>query len=381
MSTNLFMNILKWTILFLILCNMPSYMLAYFGSTMGSLTSYSSSLLLLFFFFLAKPKHKLLFPFILLGILYFIISSFNFTYHDEKLITREFIRYMILAVCGVEVLYRTNKKEIFMILLIGALGVVIHALVFPLANANFYPSYGRYSGFYLNPNAAGIVCLVGYVLTYGIDSRRLKIIGQIVFTLAGIFTFSRTFIVIWLLITFIAIYNNRKNLMVPVIGGLVLILVFTFSSKLTLNTERFGALESLFDDQAGQSSAITEDSRTETWAVYANMIMDKPILGHGYLKLQTKEYGPGVHNTYLMILGESGIIPFLLLLGIYGYLLVKSISLFRVHPEYLYITLVIILALMASHTFFSEFFKIFISMFIYVELRKRYSESNTAQAV
>jgi len=364
------MKIIKWIILFLILCNMPSYMLAYFGSGLGSITSYASSLLLLVYFFFARPRHKLLLPFILLGILYFTISGIHFSYPDEKLIINEFLRFMILVVCAVEVIHRTNKKELFIVLFIGALSIIINALIFPEANANFYPTYGRYSGFYLNPNTAGITCLIGYVFTYGINDRRLKLAGQIVFTLAGIFTFSRTFIIIWLLITLIAIYNNRKNLLVPVIGALILILVFVFSGRLTLNTERFDAITSIFESKGANSDALTEDSRTETWAIYSDMIMDKPILGHGYLKLSNKQYGPGVHNSYLMILGESGFIPFLLFLGIYTYIVSKSIRLTKTNPEYLYISIVIVLALLASHTYFTEFFKVFISMFLFVEIRK-----------
>lgn len=378
---NLFMKILKWIILFLILCNMPSYMLAYFGSGLGSLTSYASSLLLLFYFFFAKPRHKLLLPFILLGILYFTISGINFSYPDEKLIINEFLRFMILVVCAVEVIHGTSKKDIFIILFIGALSIIINAVIFPEANANFYPSYGRYSGFYLNPNAAGIACLVGYVLTYGMTNQRLKLAGQIVFTLAGIFTFSRTFMVIWLLITLIATYNNRKNFVAPMAGALVLLIVIAFSTKLTLNTERFEGLLSIFQGNPSTSSALTEDVRTETWAIYSNMIMDKPVFGHGYLKLQTKQFGPGVHNTYLMVLGEAGFVPFLLLLAIYGRLLAGGLKLYGRHPEYLYITLVLILALMASHTFFTEFFKIFVSMYVYVELRNFREEGKTMQGI
>jgi len=364
------MEIIRYTILLLILWNIPSYMLAYWGSTMGSISSYGSSLLLIIYFLLAKQKHRLVFPFILLGILYFTLSSLNFSTENDIEYIKDFVRFMIVVVCAGEVLYRTTKKEIYLIFFIGALSIIINAFIFPTANAAFSANYGRFSGFYLNPNYAGSICLLGYALSYAVKDKRLRLAGQFVFTLAGVLTFSRTFIVIWLFVNFIAIYQSRKNLIAPVIGGLVLILVFTFSSGLTLNTERFSALESIFDEESVQTSTITKDSRTATWAAYFDRIMDKPLLGNGYNKLQSKAYGPGVHNSYLMVIGEAGIVPFLLMIGIYLFLVLKSYKSFKTHPEYFYIICVIAIGMSTGHGFFHNFFSVLISMFIYIEHRK-----------
>jgi len=227
---------------------MPSYLLAYFGSSLGSISSYASSFLLVVYYFLSKEKHELLLPFILFGILYYTLSGLNYSGPDTEFFFKDFIRFMIVAVCAVDLLYKTNNKDIYLILLIGALSIIINAVVFPLANANFYPTYGRFSGFYLNPNFAGSICLIGYALSYSMSNKWLRLSGQLIFTLAGILTFSRSFIVIWLLINIFAIYHNRKNLIAPAIGALVLILLFAVSSFLTLNTARFSALKSIFSE-------------------------------------------------------------------------------------------------------------------------------------
>ena len=95
------LNLIRYLILFLIICNIPSYMLAYFGSSLGSLSSYLSSILLLGFFVLVKEKHHQLIPFLGLGILYFLLSSINYTEIDEgNSFIKEFVRFMIVVICG-----------------------------------------------------------------------------------------------------------------------------------------------------------------------------------------------------------------------------------------------------------------------------------------
>lgn len=367
------MNIIKYITLFLFFCNIPSYLLAYFGGGLGSLSSYLSSIIILAYFFLSKEKNKLLLPFILLGILYYMLSGLNYSepIYGIEFFIKDFIRFMIVVLFAGEFLYKTSNKDIYIILLIGATSIVINAVIFPLANANFYPTYGRFSGFYLNPNFAGSICLIGYALSYVIPNKVLKLGGQMLFTLAGILTFSRSFIVIWLLLNIIAIYNNKKNMLAPAIGALVLLLVFTVSSMLTLNTDRFKALQSIFGEEKVQTRTIQEDSRTDTWALYTDLILDRPFLGNGYESFKTKLSGlPGVHNSFLLVIGEAGILPFLLMLGIYSYLLLKGIQKFKQHPEYLYITVVLIMSLMVGHGYFDNYYNVILSMYLYIQYKK-----------
>ncbi len=346
-------------------------MLAYFSPTLGTLSSYFASLLLVVFFVFIKEKHKPLLPFIFLGLLYFSLGSLNYTHEDiDNRFVKELLRFMIVVTCGAEVARNTKRTEIYYILAFGALTVIINAFVFPTAQVEaFGENYGRFSGFYLNPNLAGSICLIGFAISFSISRSNLRLIGQFIFTLAGILTFSRTFIVVWVLINFFAILQNKKNILLPLVGLSVLILVFTFSDNLTLNTKRFSALKSVFGDEQVHTKTIKEDSRDKTWALYFDMIMDKPLLGNGYLKLSTKYRGlPGVHNSFLMIWGEAGIIPFILMLGIYSYLLAKSFAIFKTRPELFYISLVLFLALMTGHGYFSNFHTVFLSMFVFFEL-------------
>ena len=71
-----------------------------------------------------------------------------------------------------------------------------------------------------------------------------------------------------------------------------------------------------------------------------------------------------------MIIGESGILPFLLHLGIYTMLFIGSLRKFKTQPEYVNITIGLILFMLTSHTYFVNFYLILISMYVYVNLKK-----------
>ncbi|PCJ92308.1 MAG: hypothetical protein COA50_15910 [Flavobacteriaceae bacterium] len=366
------LTLIRYSILFLILWYLPSFLLAYVSSGLGSLSSYATSLLLIAYFFLSKERRKPLLVFVALGLSYFLISAINYTEIDvNNYFIKEFIRFMIVVICGAAVLYQTRDKEIFYILLIGASSIIINAVFLPsMQLAIFGESYGRFSGFYLNPNLAGSICLLGYSLSHAIKNIKWKIIGQIVFTLAGLLTLSRTFIAIWLLLTIISIYYNRKNIIAPIIGALLLILIFTFSGKLTLNAERFQALQGVLGQEKGNTQMIGEDTRNDTWSIYYNLIFDKPFVGHGFRKFQMKAAGlPGVHNSYLMTIGEAGIIPFLLIVGIYLYLLIKSYLFIRSHPWYFYLSLTLVFSMMGGHGYFYNFVSILLSMYVFIKLK------------
>lgn len=366
------MTLTRYSILFLLLWYLPSFLLAHVSSGLGSLASYATSIFLIAYFVLSKHMRKPLFPFVALSLSYFLISSINYTEVDvTNYFIKEFIRFMIVVICGAAVLYRTSDKEMFYILLFGGASIIINAVFLPsMQVARFGESYGRFSGFYLNPNFAGSVCLLGYSLSHAIKNVKWKLAGQIVFTLGGILTFSRTFIAIWLLLTIISIYNNKKNIIAPIIGALLLIMIFTFSGKLTLSADRFEALQGVFGQGKGNTQVIGQDTRNDTWATYYDMIFDKPFVGHGFKKFQTKGVGlPGVHNSYLMIIGEAGIIPFLLVIGIYMYLLIKSYLFIKSHPWYFYMILTTVLSMMGSHGYFYNFVYIFLSMYVYIKLK------------
>lgn len=363
-------EIIKYLVLFLVLCNIPGFLLLYFGPAFGSAASYLTSLSLLLYFVISKEKRRPPVVFIVFTVLYFIISGLNYS-GDQIYYIKEFIRFSIVLVGVTAVMYKSNYADIFYVLLLAGLSVIINALVFPEANQLFGLVKGRFSGFLLNPNTAGIVCLLGMALSYSIKNSFWKYSGQIIFTFAGLLTLSRTFIVIWVLLNLIAIINNRKNLIVPIIGVLSLIIVLTFVDDSIFASDRFDALTSFFTEGEVKSRTVGKDTRDQTWALYYDLILDKPVFGHGFMSFQDNRgyYLPGAHNSFLMVFGESGIIPFLIFLCLYIYLIIKSVRYFKTEPSLIYITVVIILNLMAAHTFFFNYQSISLSILVFIKIK------------
>ncbi|NJB35365.1 O-antigen ligase family protein [Croceivirga sp. JEA036] len=363
-------EILKNVILLFLLCNIPGFLLVYFGETMGSISSYLTSAMLLVYFLISKPWRKPAIPFLIFSITYFIISGLNNTIEDEISFIKETIRFFIILFCVNEVLHDTKYKELFYILLLGGLSIIINGLIFPETNKIFGLIKGRYSGFFINPNTAGIVCLLGIALSYKVKSDFWRITGQLILTIAGLLTLSRTFIIIWLLITVLSIKQNKKNIILPVLGSIGIILMLTFGDSKRFAGDRFDALTSFFDDGPVKTETIQHDSRAETWAQYYDLIMEKPFFGHGYKSFQVFSHlRHGAHNSYLMVFGEGGIISFIIFISIYIYLLYWSLKSYKSEATLLYICLVILLNMSASHTYFFNYQSITLSIFLLIKIR------------
>jgi len=366
----MYRDLLRFVILFLVLCNIPGFLLFYFGPTYGSASSYLTSISLISYLFISKKKAKPVIPFIVFTLLYFIISGLNYG-GDQIYFIKEFIRFSIVILGITEVMNNSNAKSIFFTFLLVGFSIIIHALIFPEINHLYGLVKGRYSGFFHNPNTAALVCLLGMAMSFSIKNNFWKYFGQVIFTFAGVLTLSRTFIVVWVLINLAAIVNNRKNVIVPLIGVISMIVVFTFVDDNIFASDRFDALTSFITEGEVKSKTIGKDTRDQTWALYYDLVLEKPIFGHGFMVFQEKkgQYLPGVHNSFLMVLGESGILPFLVFLGIYFYLSIKSFGYFRNEPTLFYITMVCLLNLMVSHTYFTNYQTVALSIYVYLRLR------------
>ncbi len=350
-------RILQYICLTLSLLNAPTFLLHSFSPTLGSLSSYG-----MFGFFILynilKKDLLVLKIFLAIGLSYFLISGLQFYSGEQSVYIAFFLKFLIFSFFGGIIARNTTKEEIYIFLFIGALSVILNAVF-------FQDNYGRYSGFYLDPNAAGLICICGYSLTYGVENKKWRLIGQFVFTFAGLITFSRTFIVIWLLVNLISIRIDIKNIKVLAIGFLVLILTITFSKVLQLNTMRFGQLEAIVNGDNVSSEEINEDSRSDTWAQFYPYLADKPFFGNGFGSFQTnglKRVGP--HNSYLLIYGESGVLPVLFFIGLHLFFITQGLKLFKKHPYILLMGCSISIFLITNHNYFTSYYLIFVEIWL-----------------
>ena len=358
------MQILKYILLILILLNIPTFSIANISPTIGSLTSMLLLLFVIIYYFFEEKLQPVI-PLVLLGLSYYVISSLSYTENTSDFL-KDVIRYFIFILGIRKLTAVTTKQEICIILLFGAISIIINALMF--SNA-----YGRYSGFYINPNKAGFVCIIGFALTYSLKRTSLKLIAQFLFAIAGLMTLSRSFILLFLMVNIIAIFMDKKNTITLVSGVIALVLILSVSS-IKLNTDRFNALKSVFSDDV-DTTTITKETRDETWANYIDGILTYPLFGQGYKKLHGKPKGfynfddVGVHNSFLMIIGEAGIIPFILVIVLYLSMLIRSFKIFHEEPLFFIISILLFSYLMVSHNFFDNYLLLFITIWLYHKLK------------
>lgn len=375
------MKPLKLFILLLILCNLPGYALVQSGATLGSFLSYCTFLSIIAYYFLAE-KEKPALHFVVLGILFSLISLFvDAQYADTFLVT--FIKYFIVIIMLPSLIKDLKPEEVYMILLIGCSSILYEAIFIG-------GTVGRYSGVYLNANLAAYSCIFGYAFGLSVKNKQLKLIGQLLFSVGGLVTFSRTFLLIWVLINLLSILLNYKNVYKIIVCIGLFILFITFGDRFELNTQRLTAFSDILSGKI--DAKMKEGARTETWALYYDKILAHPLWGNGYKtfsgqteggELNTFTVRVGVHNTFLMIIGEAGIFALLYFLWIYGYLLIKGVYFFKTHPSIFFITFSLILFMMTLHNYFDNYLVLFTSLWLYHETYKieNYSQDKEKETI
>lgn len=353
------MRYLKYFILAIILFNAPSFLLLELRQTgLASGISYISFLLLIVYYFFSR-KGTLLWPFILIGATYYLFSALQ-PHIPFGVFFIEAIKFFIVIICGNELSRRCNSQELIYFLLIGAASVLIQPVFFP-------SDTGRLSGLYLNPNSAGFVCIVGYSLSYAIQKKYLKLTAQIIFTFVGLLTFSRTFILLWILVNFLSLFVSIKNARIFIIGFCVIAALVAFSETLGLSGSiRMNQLNDAINGKA-KVNELNDDSRTDTWAQYYFTISNNPIWGSGIGALRSDEEHDqqGVHNTYLLVWGEAGLLAFIIFASTFISLTYRGVRLIKKHLHLTLLSCSIALYLLTNHNFFNDNIIIFFCVWSY----------------
>jgi O-antigen ligase len=375
------LQILRYTIFALVIVNIPSAALLYLGGAVGSALSYLQYALIIAYYFLSPKRGSLNLWMIVLGLTYFAISGLQY---DDKLdwFFINTIKFMIVVVFGYEVVKDTSHREMVFFLLLGAATIALQAFVLGGGSA----SYGRYSGFYLNPNGAAFICSSGYAASFVLKNKTWQTYVKILITILGLMTLSRTFILTWILLNLISIKFDIKNVRIFVYGFFLLLGFFIVSESLSNRNPRIEQLRRMATGEKVSMTEVGEGSRDETWAKYYDDIVSNFWFGNGYDTFNIKDFKnrrPGVHNTYLLVLGEGGIIPLLILLAMYITLSLRAFSIFNSHPNLALQLMVLLLFLMAAHIYFTHHYIAFISMWLQYNImeayRKKLNESESTE--
>ena len=223
------MRYLRIIILFLILCNIPAFALVNFDAKAGSILSYLTFFLIIVYYFLNKKELPLA-QFIILGLLYFFISSIVDNQNTESLIVTS-LKYFIFVIAGASVIKDTKKIEIYILLLLGSLSIIYEPFFGNILS-------GRYGGFYLNPNGAGFACLIGFCISISVADKKVRLVGQILFSIAGFVTFSRTFLLLWLLINMFSLVISYKNIYMILTGAVLFSFFLSLGDKFEFDLKK-----------------------------------------------------------------------------------------------------------------------------------------------
>lgn len=240
---------------------------------------------------------------------------------------------------------------IFLVAIMLCLGnlITIYQYVNQL-NWNGFDSDGeiilRAYGLYLNPNIAGFFAIVSIILSFNLILFRnkyntLNLVILIISLIAGLLTFSKTFFLNSFVVLIIYIYNRRKYLKSYVLPTIIsklkyiifiplfLLFYFVLSSEDVLDKEQMARLETVFFFL--NDSEIDYSGRSELADYGIQMAKEKPIIGSGFgtftiLKESNKLFDftssdLGVHNTFIRIWGEGGVISILFYLFFWIHLL------------------------------------------------------------
>lgn len=353
------------------LLNIPSLMLKVSTVFISSPISYFNFFVLSIFSLLyLKNINSKTFLLLIIGIFYYLLAMMNEIKEGAFL---EFIKFLLLVLGMSFCVKRLRHQTIINILFIGAFTIVLDALFFrfnDVVESDHVNLYNRYSGFYLNPNKASFVCLIGYFWTLFSDFKYKKTL-LILFTILGFLTLSRTFMLTWVLLNVMYSFINKKKLKYVFLGILTIPFVLKIvTSYIKLESNRLNFIINFFDSDKRTLEVLNRDSRLDTWKQYYDLILESPLIGNGYGSMQGGMYklNQGTHNTFLLIIGEAGVLPFVLFSILIFYFIIKSYKIKNF--KLLTLSLVLLIQLIASHNYFTSATMIFLTIFLIHEINK-----------
>ena len=201
----------------------------------------------------------------------------------------------------------------------------------------------RFIGFFTDPNSASVIACytVAVALSLLRGGRYRMFAGPAVLlgSVAAFLTFSRTgFVTLALVFLFFLGMSMSRLHLRRIFSGWLVPMIILVSGAFALTIANLDYLSEHFVLQKkhferlhlGDSFVDFSVSRWALWSIGLSQIAESPIFGHGISHFHHLKYAPtcqvtdivcGVHNTYLMLWGEAGILPPALLLLFIGSLL------------------------------------------------------------
>ncbi|WP_286263314.1 O-antigen ligase family protein [Thalassotalea atypica] len=207
----------------------------------------------------------------------------------------------------------------------------------------------RGAGVFGNPNEASIVTAVGFALTVNIVKRKwLKLSLMLFFVAMSLLTFSKTGLMLIALIYFanILLAGNFSMAVARLLTMLVVIYTLLIFFKVDILNQFEGnqakRVEQFLNIMLfNPSEGVVESSRGYLWRQGLDKIAQHPVLGNGLGALHSMQgaqvsvnnkVAQGVHNTYLLKIGDAGVLALIAYLGFIAVTSLRAIKLSRKEP-------------------------------------------------
>ena len=225
----------------------------------------------------------------------------------------------------------------------------------------------RASGFFANPNTAAGFILYCLCLTLCFAISEKKIFGFmylllvpalfytmfITFSKAGLITFP---IVVFAflgmcLLRYRKLLKSKRKIFIWLFLSLILaigVMSYYFSAIVDqLSWGQFLRLQRTLAFLSGEFTEATTSERSTLFNIGFQLIGEHPILGNGLTSFHAYDIPVngkhiGVHNTFLLILGESGILPFIMYSVLILILIIKSWRLKNLAISFLFVSIMLV---------------------------------------
>ena len=283
-----------------------------------------------------KPDWKLL----VMIVVFFVYCLLPFGPYSMNMLSRLVSFIGIFLALSMLTRSKSDVRFKFNVQILG-LAIVV-ASVFSLTHyfSPFLADYlsrtpDRFKAMFLEPNMLAMFCeVISAILVYYILNDKYKkqdIILLVLLTIIGVFTLSKTFLILmvieYLAIFFFALHKNWKQTL-TIAGILVCVAVFgclVFHDFVAKYISRFLSGHTQFASFEEFLNVITT-KRYELWVIYADALASNPLVLFFGAGIGTGPIGPrhlSVHNLFIAMVYQLGLVGAIMFVGIVAYMLFK----------------------------------------------------------
>ena len=198
---------------------------------------------------------------------------------------------------------------------------------------------GRAIAMYGNSNFAAIALILALILSIDIIDKNLKLYYILIIFIGVLVTFSRSGLLVFILITSIMAYQNKisKKTFMVMVSSIISFLIFlllggfeviatTFDIEITDNL--INRISFFVDSDNAETGDM--DERKMVLLAALDLFADSPFFGDGFAATRLWDHRVSPHNTFAVTLAEFGLFG---LLMIPSFLYLTTYKLFKSSPK------------------------------------------------